>query len=168
MRRRALMSGSLILLLWMTIPAQAFTDLGHICFQATPFADVIDFHVKQADPADVLDRHVKQADPSEPFFALSALWQGADVYALPGGGIAYGSSHLGLKLSLSHDTPFFQGNRICPFSATLDATLSGPWVLTCYGAEVAIDLTGVLVLVPCGGQCRADDRVPAARWPAGG
>ena len=30
MPRRMLMSGSLILLLWMTIPAQAFTDLGHL------------------------------------------------------------------------------------------------------------------------------------------
>ena len=80
---------------------------------------------------------------------MSALWQGADVYELPGGGLVYGSPRLGLKLTLSHDTPFFQGNPICPFHATLDTTLSGPWVLTCYGAEQAIDLTGVLVLVPC-------------------
>ena len=73
-------------LLWFSPPAEAFSDLGHVCFQLAPFVDV-------------LDLHVKQPDLTEPFFVLNALWRGEDggveVYRLEGGGSAYGDPVLG-------------------------------------------------------------------------
>ena len=145
------MPHKLFLILWwllsglwfgVTPLADAFTDHGHVCFQLSPFVDV-------------LDLHVKQPDPTEPFFALGAVWRGVvgaeEVYRLEGGGSAYGSPILGVQLTISHDTAFFDANRDCPFHATINlATVEGPWTLTCFGNNAPFILAGGdLVLTPC-------------------
>ena len=149
MRRMVLLSSLVLLCLWWSVQAIAFTDLGHVCFQLSPFDDV-------------LDLHVKHPDATEPFFVLNAIWQGANVYQLLGGGSAYGRPVLGVQLTISHDTAFFDANRDCPFHATIHlGTLDGPWTLTCFGQNAPFILAGgQLVLTPCVNPL--DEAPPAA------
>lgn len=150
MRRMMLIGLCSLLSLGGLAPVGAFPPAVQVCFQLSPFDDV-------------LRLDAKQPDPTELFFVVGATWNGGVVYQLLGGGTAYGGERLGLQVTLSHETDFFTGNRVCHWHATVDpADVTGPWTLDCQGANPSFVVAGDLFPVPCDGS--AISTAPAPRW----
>lgn len=155
--------GLLSSLLMLGLAPDAMAQPVPVCFNLSPFIDILRLSVEQPIP------------PTR-FFVFGVDWDGIDdAYHLLGGGTAYGEAPtniIGLQLVVQNTTiDFFSGIPICTLQGTLDpTTLMGPFSFDCQAPEQPFVNGGDFVPIPCNqvgpvaqalmseGRARAGDR----------
>lgn len=136
----------LLLLLLIAISAQAATDLGPHCWDATPFDDQLRLWA------------VVATDPDVTMIALPAgFWQGPPAYQMNIVGGSVNPSYpipgtLSLSVRLDNASSFFGNRPNCRLRAELDPeTYDGSWSMRCTNPESAgvFSVGGFLVHVDC-------------------
>lgn len=137
----------ILMLITVAISAQASTDLGSHCWDATPFDDQLRLWA------------VVATDPDLTMIGFPAgFWQGPGAYQLNVVGGSVNPSYpipgtLSLSVRLDNASSFFGNRPNCRLRAELDPeTFNGSWSMRCTNPEAAgvFSVGGFLTYVGCG------------------
>ena len=121
--------------------AGADTDLGQVCVNLAPFDDTVLLALTQSSGSAVI-------------IDVNFRWRAGTPYQVGGAGVITESLTLGsfdLALNGTHNTSFFNNNKICALYAVLSPpSFGGPWQATCVGSGGApFTASGTVVIISC-------------------